>query len=347
MPIFSKVMMNKLEQLVQISNVFSNENTDYVELLNATKAYRDLLVSICDLDLNQAKNRKNIELGHGMALGTAWAAMCINDIVRTKRFIKGTLDAVQFLIDQKDPSRKEPIQVLYAGTGPFATLILPLMCKYSKDEIQFTLLEINEETTIYLKKVIQIFNFEEYIREIHCTDACTFEIPKDLDVDLIVSETMQYALYRELQVPIMVNLLKQAKKEVLIIPEEIIVELGYWNTSCSDKIAVKHQKLTEVLRYNKTEIHQWIEDSGGFLGDIRFSKTRVSIDPEDLRSFDKIAYYTEIKIFGDEIIRLNESGLTIPKPIPKLYDQITEKTMLEIEYKLKPIPQLVHEFQTN
>ena len=38
----------------------------------------------------------------------------------------------------------QPIEVLYAGTGPYASLAIPLMHRFAPSEVKFTLLEVHE-----------------------------------------------------------------------------------------------------------------------------------------------------------------------------------------------------------
>ena len=64
------------------------------------------------------RNREDIHLANGKALGTSWAARCVDDIIRTKKFVAGVYQAVQKLLNEYP---EKTVHILYAGTGPFAT----------------------------------------------------------------------------------------------------------------------------------------------------------------------------------------------------------------------------------
>jgi hypothetical protein len=69
----------------------------------------------------------------GLAIDTRSAALCIFDMMRTRKFLLGIRDA----IDEKlriDPG--QPVTILYAGTGPFATLLTPLITVFRPDQLQ-------------------------------------------------------------------------------------------------------------------------------------------------------------------------------------------------------------------
>lgn len=80
---------------------------------NATPAAR-LAVDVAEDDLR---------LASGLALSPRLAAQCLLDGPRTAAFLRGTLAAISEAL-RRFPD--EAIEIVYAGTGPFATLALPL-----------------------------------------------------------------------------------------------------------------------------------------------------------------------------------------------------------------------------
>ena len=118
---------------------------------------------------------------------------------------------------------------MYAGTGPFATLITPLTTLFSSDQLQVTLLELNPVSFQKIQQVVQQMEIGAYVRRIVQTDATTYQIPADEQIDILLSETMQNALKREQQVPIIYNLLQQIDYEVILIPEVIELQLAVMN----------------------------------------------------------------------------------------------------------------------
>src|SRR5690606_21544916 len=140
--------------------------------------------------------RTHLSTDFGNAIGPLWAALCIKEIFRTQRFIQAAHQAIQDKLAKKEG----PVQVIYAGTGPFATLALPLMSQYTPEEVQFTLLEINPISFDKMQQTINSFGFEDYVYAAVCANACTWRIPPDLSADIVLSETMYNGLYKEPQV---------------------------------------------------------------------------------------------------------------------------------------------------
>ena len=65
---------------------------------------------------------------------------------RTVKFIRGMHDAI------KEAQRLNPgkrISVLYAGCGPFGTLALPLTTQFQSHEVEFTLLDLHNESVLF------------------------------------------------------------------------------------------------------------------------------------------------------------------------------------------------------
>ena len=141
--------MNFKKELLSITTIFFKDTTDYFELSNAIKNYKNLLVNLTKEELDNELYRDNIQLESGVAIGTLWAASCIDDVIRTHKFMKGINLAIQEKVYLKDP-----LNILYAGTGPFATLLLPFILKYSELNIKYTLMEINTYSFKILKKLI-------------------------------------------------------------------------------------------------------------------------------------------------------------------------------------------------
>ncbi len=168
-------------------------------------------------------NSENIALSTGKAIGPKWAGMCLEDTTRTCKFITGIHKAIQEVLKKKPQS---PVTILYAGTGPFATLILPFLSLYKPSELQLILLEVNAISIENLKKIINGFDAYEYIKAIYHCDASNFILPSEFDADILLVECMQHALLREPQVTITYNLLPQLNKEAILIPQEISLHLA-------------------------------------------------------------------------------------------------------------------------
>jgi len=87
-------MKNYLERLQDIAPAILSEDIDYFELSNALKSYKELLLEISNLEYETEENRDNIALPHGLAIGPTWAARCLDDMMRTKKFVRGIYLAI-------------------------------------------------------------------------------------------------------------------------------------------------------------------------------------------------------------------------------------------------------------
>ena len=186
--------MQTQERLKVITAALLDKTTSPIQLIETLKQYKTLLLELSSLDLETKENKQDIHTDSGIAIGTIWAAMCLDDAYRTKQFIRGLFKIVENLCT----TTNNPIHILYAGTGPFATLILPLLSKYTEHEVYVTLLEINKNSIENVKLILNQLGFQDHIKDIVCEDVTKYEIKTK--VDIVLSETMQHSLLRELQV---------------------------------------------------------------------------------------------------------------------------------------------------
>lgn len=310
------------------------EEIHYVNLQKKLYDFRDVLLNITHLDLNDLEDRKDLQFDNGIALCTTFAALCIQDVMRTRQFIRGIYQAVT---DKISKSQK-PVHLFYAGTGPFATLILPILTKFNSQQIRLTLMDVNEKTLEYLDKVIQELSIEDYIDEIVCADASTYQFEEHQQVDVLVSETMQYGLVKEQQVPIMINLVRQLPKESIVIPNNIHLDLAYKNSSAELRLEWKNHLMFKTIQplldfdpdfmysLNENGTQQRFE----LCENIDFSK--------DKASYDELVVLTSIQVYKDEWIDVDLSSLTIPKVLFGFNEVDANKTKLSLSYVIKEQP---------
>ncbi len=308
-------MVSYSERLFIIAQVLLKEEIHFLELMNSLADLKAMCLEISGLDFEDTSHEENILLRSGKAIGTKWAGMCIDDLLRTKRFVKGVYNAVERVRHTKE---NEPVRILYSGTGPFASLVLPLITLYSSSEIQFTLLEVNSVSFESLKDVFRTLDALEYIHEIKNCDAASELIEDAQKIDILLIECMQQALAREPQVAITYNLVSQCKKEVVLIPEEVSLQVTFIN---SNKYMENLQNTTgesihfcesssPVFILNKEEVQRKLEGPQEEI--LKFPEIKTLFTQDQLKAYNEIAITTEIKVFENERLSLNDSGLTIP-----------------------------------
>lgn len=329
--------MNIQEKIIQATSEYFEENIDYYKLSKASKEYKSILEEVCGEDMNIEEGRSDIHFNNGKSLGTFWAALCLDDLIRTRQFIRGIEKAIKDKIDTKDK-----IHILYAGTGPFATLILPLIFRYSKHDIKYTFLEINPFSFKVLQNVISKLGLNQHNITLVKDDATKYIINPENNPDIIISETMQNALAKEQQVPIFLNLMNQVASDTIFIPEKIELSIGLKSSKIpiedfQSKHYHKEKKVFEVSR------ESMFSSKESKVNEISFPKEQTVIKNETLKDFNQLLLITEIQVYKNEKIAINESGLTTPITINNIPENIKGPITIDTKYQISYEPKLEYE----
>ncbi|MBL7558962.1 hypothetical protein JAO71_04015 [Olleya sp. YSTF-M6] len=330
--------MDTQKEIIKVTSVYFEDTLDYQKLSKTTKAYKSILNTICEQDLDIEEGKKDIALGNGKALGTFWAALCLDDILRTRQFIRGINKAIE---DQIKANKKQ-IHILYAGTGPFATLILPIIFKYKKETIKYTLLEVNPFTFKILQKVISKLGLEGYNIDLINDDATKFKIDPKNQPDIIISETMQNALAKEQQVPIFLNLMQQVSFDTIFIPEKIELHLGLKEAGIpTEALQIKHyNKIQKVLDISKASVFPKGQSKSQYDNKNHFQKIKTVIKNDTLKGFNQLVIITEIQVYKNITIGINNSGLTTPLFIQNIPEDTKGSVLIDTQYQISSEPKL-------
>jgi hypothetical protein len=250
-------------------------------------------------------NKEQIILPSGKAISPSGAAHCLLEFRRTAIFLRGINKAIQQKLSEKG---QLPVRILYAGTGPYATLIIPLLTLYSTTELEVDLLDINEISMNALSKLFGELGLTSYIDKTYLFDAATFSAEKEYDI--VISETMQAALKKEPQVAIMQNLIPQMPDSAIFIPEAItvsaaLVSNGHWDNEQMIRTDIEVHAHKDLFTTDKHHL-----DIIGYRNEI-----------EILRAVDdcnKLELYTIIKVFENEILKDSDCSLTMPLKVCEL-----------------------------
>ena len=325
--------MNIQQEIIRITSEYLKDTIDFEKLSIATREYKSLLNGLCEQNMDDERGRDDIGFENGKALGTYWAALCVDDMVRTRKFIRGIDKAIQ------DTLRKQKqLHILYAGTGPFATLILPFIFKYSKQEIQYTLLEINPLSFEILQEIFSKLDLKENHIQLVQDDATKYIIDKENKPDIIISETMQNALAKEQQVSIFLNLMNQVNFESLFIPEKIELSIGLLKEGISS-----YKKLAKVFEVSKEEMASIKQTDQNLNGEFSLGKKQTIIEKEALKGCLSFSLLTEIQVYKDEKIEVNESGLTTPLIIGDIPSNLKNSLTINTQYNISAHPELEYE----
>ncbi|HEX5221294.1 MAG TPA: class I SAM-dependent methyltransferase [Verrucomicrobiae bacterium] len=295
---------------------------------------------LAELPTISSPRNENIALGetrtpHGLALSPTMAGMCMDDFVRTIAFMRGAHAAITDLWKQS-PGR--PVQFLYAGCGPHAILVLPLMALLPPNEVSFTLVDIHPDSIQSAQATINALGLENSVAHFETVDATLYQINPNRPPDIILVETMQAALEAEPQVAIALHLIGQSPPAVLL-PEEVRVDLVLVNPS--REFDQNGQALPERDRIqvgplfvlNRETVKSWERDEAGPL-----PAARVRL-PEPLEARYEPMLFTSVRVYGSHVLKDYDSGLTCPRR-PRIEGQIRSGAVIEFRYELGSRPGL-------
>ena len=270
--------------------------------------FESWLVGLAELPLDSESCRENIDSAHGMALGPTWAAMCIEDIARTRCFVRGTYQAVLACLSA---NANRPVHLLYAGCGPFATLVLPLLSYFSEQQLRLTLVDINPISVQCVQRLFARLNLQDHLVEVALTDAVNMKIAQPKGIDIVLSETMQRALQNECQVQIMRNLILQLPDSVVMLPERIALTLAQKDFSkplaTSDETR-QMETLGTLFELSAATIRQSRSSMENGLPAPQTEGMTVTLARHEMALY----VLTDIQVFGDAHLHFNASGLTTP-----------------------------------
>lgn len=312
------------EQLRSVAQDILKEGDFHESLAPAISKYHQLLFEMLEIDPDDEKEKEHIETEKGNAIGTWWAATCVKEVFRTQRFAKALAQAIRDI----HCNEKRTVHVLYAGTGPFAALALPIMLTFQPTEVQFTLLEINQNSYGKLQDLMKRLDLLPYVKESKLADATSYVL-KNYDVDIVLSETMNLALFKEPQVSIMMNFERQLGNKALYLPNQIKVALCKQGRKDLDelKTLIKFDQLGMAELNKRTNANQEL-----------FEKIALEVE---LAQGERLCYHTEITIYKGFKLGLNDSSLTLLKPVkPNIQ---AGRYQLSLQYQVSNNPGFVVE----
>jgi hypothetical protein len=210
--------------------------------------------------------------------------MCATDARRTAVFLRAIRDAIH---EARRRFPGERLNVVYAGTGPLATLVLPLLPFLSSDAVRFAFLDIHAEAIESVREILTRFGLIDFALELRVADATAYRCA--YPVHIAIAETMQRALTIEPQVAVMRNFGSQLMPGGLLVPERIVLTLGF-----ADPAALFTSPVIPL----------------GAIADLASEATfRFPLLPAHYRAL----CIAEIDAFGPHRLRAFESGLTYPE----------------------------------
>ena len=256
---------------------------------------------------------QSTHLPAGVAIDPLSAARCTLDFARTTKFLRGIRRAV-VVARQRFPA--QPIEILYAGCGPFAPLAIPLMTQFKSDEVQFTLLDFHQRSLDSARRLVETLGLDAHVCGFVQADAATYVHPSERPVHVVITETMQRALTKEPQVAITLNLVPQLCSGGILIPERITVDACLFDPTTEFQNVpagsdTEPATMPERVRITLGRLLELDIASVPRLRDNGFPAVRVEL-PATIERPLQMILRTEVTVFESIILGDHESGITSP-----------------------------------
>lgn len=287
-----------------ISDIILDETSSAAELRDALNTFVLLCSDTSGIrpDASFDAWAEDSLLDNGVAINPRAAAHCAVDYQRSVMFIRGVHAAIKTL---KKRFPDTPIEILYAGCGPFATLLLPLLGKFNPGELCISMLDIHQRSLESVELLLAHFELGAHAVRTIRADACHYTHPKKLH--LVIAETMQKSLEQEPQFAVTANLGPQLWPTGIFIPQCIEVVL-----CLADLAHEREEKNGE--RYPLATVCTLSPESAAD----QLEPTTVVIPKlADMSRLDA-ALFTRIAVFEQYLLRDYESEITLPQKCHEL-----------------------------
>jgi hypothetical protein len=265
-------------------------------------------------------------LSDGKAISPRDATRCLTDYFRTVQFLRG-IDAGIREAQNRFPG--QVIEVLYAGCGPYATLVVPLCNRFAPGEVRFTFIDIHKRSLEAARSLVEQLGFSEFIRDYIQCDAASYQQPARVPLHMVICEAMQKSLSKEPQLAITANLAPQVTTGGIFIPQRISVDLCLGDLEKELALLTTETEMSllpdQLLRRDRIALKQLLDvtmesaptlvsaltthDSSGVSS---LSPVFVHIPELASKSRYQVMILTRITVFESLVIGDYDSGLTCP-----------------------------------
>ena len=310
-------------------------------------ALMDYVCQLAEFDLETDDKHLNeaVMTTYGKAVSPQTAVACYREYMRNFRFQSGLLLAIQDQLQKRTCNK--PLQILYAGTGPLATIIIPALMLLKPKDVQFTLLDISETSLGYLKNLINRLDVNEFVKAYVVADATDWQPADNERYDIIISETMKAVLVQEPQVFIMAHLVQYLRDSGIFVPSNIKIDAALYHHESETKRMMQQDTSDAIETVVIGKIFDLNKESAQTITAEGYQKAmcgELSLDPDiNLSQFDSIYYRTDIEIFPGSHLEYNQCSLNTPMVVRLSDCQLTNK--ISFKYQIEQqYPQFVFEY---
>ncbi len=328
-------LMKKLKQITE-EILFSGNN--HGAQYTACNALFDFFIEITNIShqIENAEDEIETFLANGKAICPKNAARCVLDFARTTQFLRGIYVAI---LELKKRFPNEKLDILYAGSGPFATLVVPLMAVFQPSDFRVTLIDIHERSIRAVQKVFADLGFDDFVADFVQTDANTYN--HNGKPHLIISETMQTAMKNEPHAALTLQLAPQLAENGIFIPQKISVEACLANQAkefsfVGEEVEKERVYLGEIFALEAEKVN---------FPNHEFPPVTVEVPAVDTEKLS-FMYLTTVQIFGECVLRERNSSITYPVIVNELND-LKSGDKIRFKYILGEKPHFEYEVFSN
>jgi CheY-like chemotaxis protein len=317
--------------LAAIRDVILKESSATAQLQDALDRYTQLATQITGIAPDPSFHAWATDsfLNQGVAINPQAAAHCAKDYHRSVVFIRGVHAAIETL-RHKLPG--ETIRVLYAGSGPYATLLLPLLDKYAPTELDICLLDIHQRSLDGVQALINHFGLDAFELQLVCADATNYQ--HDSSLHLIITETMQKALEQEPQFAVTANLATQLHSEGLFLPETIEVTLAMAGLQQAQTVSLGP---VLTLSANSAPALRNSAICNQSSSTLELPSVRLQVPALDEADDLEIALFTNIQVFQNYWLHAYDAEITLPQRCHDI-SSVQGGDIIQVTYQLGSYP---------
>ncbi len=275
------------------------------------------------------------QLISGKALSARDAARCVLDHQRTTEYVRAIDQAIDAALHRWPQSC---VRVLYAGCGPWASLLL-LLAQRWQGRVSIHLVDVH---SCSLQTAVALFariGQTQAISAVSCRDASTLQIEPDQRPHVLVAEVMQRALEREPQVAVTAQLAPQLIDGGVMVPHCIEVNLvlaRFVDEFGPDapRVRIPLMPLIALRADTATSLRNQIA-----IGADSLPAVAVTV-PDDIDEHLDLMLCTRIEVAPGCVLGDYDSGITYPKHLHALGHARRGQRLLA-RYRLGPDPGFV------
>ena len=336
--------------LSAMCDVILDEKSSSARLRRALEDFAKLCSEITGIAPDPSFNgwAEDSFLDDGVAINPGAAAHCVKDYQRSVVFLRGVNAALNM---GRRRFAGTPLEILYAGCGPYATLLLPLLERLAPGESTITLLDIHQRSLDSVSRLIDWFGLGDHKPQLVQADACHYQHARPLH--LVVTEALQKSLEQEPQFAVTANLAPQLHPQGLFIPGQIEVELCLADQAAEREMflysgRVDAESLSQSGRRCSlgTVLTLQPRDAAAQLGRARANavSARMELPPTtvvvpavgNLDCLEPLLF-TRILVFDRFNLRDYEAEITLPRPCPEM-QPLRAGSQYRVSYALGKYP---------